>query len=87
MGNSMFGNFEAEIRLRYPSKSQNENCWLLESTGVAQSAHHREVERPWGTYDSVDRGERYQVKRIHRATWRQAEPANAPPPCRALGHC
>ena len=37
---------------------------LLESTGVAQSAHHREVERPWGTYDSVDRGERYQVKRI-----------------------
>lgn len=37
---------------------------LLESTGVTQSAHHRKVARPWGTYDSVDRGERYQVKRI-----------------------
>lgn len=27
MGNSMSGSFETEIRLRYPSKSQNENCW------------------------------------------------------------
>jgi mannose-1-phosphate guanylyltransferase len=25
---------------------------------------HREVYRPWGVYDSVDHGERYQVKRI-----------------------
>jgi mannose-1-phosphate guanylyltransferase len=25
---------------------------------------HREVYRPWGKYDSVDKGERYQVKRI-----------------------
>lgn len=25
---------------------------------------HREVHRPWGSYDSVDCGERYQVKRI-----------------------
>lgn len=25
---------------------------------------HREVSRPWGRYDSIDRGERYQVKRI-----------------------
>ena len=25
---------------------------------------HREVYRPWGKYDSIDRGERYQVKRI-----------------------
>ena len=25
---------------------------------------HREVYRPWGKYDSVDRGKRYQVKRI-----------------------
>ncbi|MCJ8314192.1 MAG: mannose-1-phosphate guanylyltransferase/mannose-6-phosphate isomerase [Saccharospirillaceae bacterium] len=25
---------------------------------------HREVYRPWGSYDSIDRGERYQVKRI-----------------------
>lgn len=26
MGNSMSGSFKTEIRLRYPSKSQNENC-------------------------------------------------------------
>lgn len=25
---------------------------------------HREVQRPWGCYDSIDNGERYQVKRI-----------------------
>ena len=25
---------------------------------------HREVYRPWGKYDSIDKGERYQVKRI-----------------------
>lgn len=25
---------------------------------------HREVARPWGTYDSIDQGERFQVKRI-----------------------
>ena len=27
-------------------------------------ANHREVYRPWGVYDSIDNGERYQVKRI-----------------------
>lgn len=26
--------------------------------------HHREVYRPWGAYDSIDNGERFQVKRI-----------------------
>ena len=26
--------------------------------------HHREVQRPWGSYDSVGQGPRYQVKRI-----------------------
>jgi hypothetical protein len=25
---------------------------------------HREVHRPWGSYDSIDQGQRYQVKRI-----------------------
>jgi mannose-1-phosphate guanylyltransferase / mannose-6-phosphate isomerase len=29
-----------------------------------EAQHHRCVERPWGCYDSVDRGERFQVKRI-----------------------
>lgn len=26
--------------------------------------NHRQVARPWGTYDSIDQGQRYQVKRI-----------------------
>ena len=29
-----------------------------------ESVVHREVHRPWGKYDSIDSGERYQVKRI-----------------------
>ncbi len=37
---------------------------LLESKGVAQAVVHREVARPWGSYDSVDQGDRFQVKRI-----------------------
>ena len=36
----------------------------LESVKTPQAAQHRKVARPWGTYDSVDAGERYQVKRI-----------------------
>ena len=30
----------------------------------SQAALHREVHRPWGSYDSVDTGARFQVKRI-----------------------
>ncbi|MFZ1606843.1 MAG: mannose-1-phosphate guanylyltransferase/mannose-6-phosphate isomerase [Rhodoferax sp.] len=37
---------------------------LLEAQGVPQAQHHRRVARPWGVYDSVDAGERFQVKRI-----------------------
>ncbi len=29
-----------------------------------EAANHRKVHRPWGHYDSVDTGERFQVKRI-----------------------
>ncbi len=36
----------------------------LEADGVPQAQHHRRVARPWGSYDSVDAGERFQVKRI-----------------------
>lgn len=37
---------------------------LLEQGQAAQAAFHRKVVRPWGWYDSVDAGERFQVKRI-----------------------
>ncbi|MGE8475962.1 MAG: cupin domain-containing protein, partial [Paraburkholderia hospita] len=30
----------------------------------AEAVNHRKVHRPWGHYDSVDMGERFQVKRI-----------------------
>jgi mannose-1-phosphate guanylyltransferase/mannose-6-phosphate isomerase len=36
----------------------------LKKSGRTESALHREVFRPWGSYDSVDSGERFQVKRL-----------------------
>lgn len=36
----------------------------LEKAGRSEATIHREVARPWGTYDSIDMGERFQVKRI-----------------------
>ncbi len=36
----------------------------LKAQNRSESSRHREVYRPWGKYDSVDTGERFQVKRI-----------------------
>lgn len=36
----------------------------LEAEGRSEHLNHREVYRPWGCYDSVDYGDRFQVKRI-----------------------
>ena len=36
----------------------------LKDRGRNEWKIHREVYRPWGKYDSIDQGERYQVKRI-----------------------
>lgn len=36
----------------------------LKRTGRNEHFHHREVYRPWGKYDCIDQGQRYQVKRI-----------------------
>ena len=36
----------------------------LKSDSRSEWESHREVYRPWGKYDSIDRGSRYQVKRI-----------------------
>ena len=36
----------------------------LKADGRTEHINHREVYRPWGKYDSVDNGARYQVKRI-----------------------
>ena len=36
----------------------------LKAEGRYEHALHREVFRPWGSYDSLDAGERFQVKRL-----------------------
>ena len=36
----------------------------LEARQTPQASLHRKVARPWGWYDSIDRGDRFQVKRI-----------------------
>jgi mannose-1-phosphate guanylyltransferase len=36
----------------------------LKAAGRSEHKIHREVYRPWGKYDSIDSGARYQVKRI-----------------------
>jgi mannose-1-phosphate guanylyltransferase/mannose-6-phosphate isomerase len=36
----------------------------IERSGRHHHMHHRQVFRPWGSYDSIDTGERFQVKRI-----------------------
>lgn len=36
----------------------------LKAAGRSEATSHRKVHRPWGWYDSVDGGERFQVKRI-----------------------
>jgi mannose-1-phosphate guanylyltransferase/mannose-6-phosphate isomerase len=36
----------------------------LEKQDRSEAHFHREVARPWGCYDSIDMGERFQVKRI-----------------------
>lgn len=36
----------------------------IKQDGRHEHMNHREVYRPWGVYDSIDSGERYQVKRI-----------------------
>ncbi|MEH6499678.1 MAG: mannose-1-phosphate guanylyltransferase/mannose-6-phosphate isomerase [Pseudoalteromonas distincta] len=36
----------------------------IKTDGRHEHANHREVYRPWGVYDSIDNGHRYQVKRI-----------------------
>ena len=36
----------------------------LKAQGRGETALHRQVFRPWGSYDSIDHGERFQVKRL-----------------------
>ena len=37
---------------------------MIKKSGRSESSLHREVFRPWGSYDSIDSGDRFQVKRL-----------------------
>jgi mannose-1-phosphate guanylyltransferase/mannose-6-phosphate isomerase len=37
---------------------------MIKKSGRSESTMHREVFRPWGSYDSIDSGDRFQVKRL-----------------------
>jgi mannose-1-phosphate guanylyltransferase/mannose-6-phosphate isomerase len=37
---------------------------MIKKSGRSEWSWHREVFRPWGSYDSIDNGERFQVKRL-----------------------
>jgi mannose-1-phosphate guanylyltransferase/mannose-6-phosphate isomerase len=37
---------------------------MIKKSGRSESSLHREVFRPWGSFDSIDNGERFQVKRL-----------------------
>jgi len=54
------------ILVAHKDKVQNvkEVVAHLKQTNRTEHLLHREVHRPWGKYDSVDSGHRYQVKRI-----------------------
>lgn len=54
------------VLVAHKDKVQDVKKIVTQLNGSAQSLtmHHRKVYRPWGAYDSVDEGERFQVKRI-----------------------
>lgn len=54
------------VLVAHKDKAQNVKDLVqeLKNRSRTEWEHHREVYRPWGKYDSIDRGERYQAKRI-----------------------
>jgi mannose-1-phosphate guanylyltransferase/mannose-6-phosphate isomerase len=52
------------VTSREESQNVKEIVNQLKKLGRSQVSHHRKVYRPWGWYDSIDAGDRFQVKRI-----------------------
>ena len=48
----------------FPYEELKEAVKKLEKNNVNQALNHRQVNRPWGVFDSIERGERFQVKKI-----------------------
>lgn len=59
-------NTKDAVLVAHKNKSQNVKAIVeqLKAESRSEATLHREVYRPWGKYDSVDSGERFQVKRI-----------------------
>ena len=57
----------------------------LKRRGRKEATEHRRVYRPWGHYEGLIQGERFQVKKIQVRPGRKAVAAEALPPRRALG--
>lgn len=59
-------NTKDAVLVAHKDKSQHVKAIVqqLKSEDRSEGKLHREVYRPWGKYDSVDSGERFQVKRI-----------------------
>ena len=57
----------------------------LKAEGRPEREYHRRVPRPWGWYEVIDSGDRFQVKRTHGQSRSGAVATDAPSPVRALG--
>ena len=57
----------------------------LKAAKRPEATDHKRVHRPWGYYESIDMGERFQVKRIVVIPGGDSVIAEAPAPRRALG--
>ncbi|MFH4508493.1 mannose-1-phosphate guanylyltransferase/mannose-6-phosphate isomerase [Vibrio alginolyticus] len=62
----MIINTKDAVLVAHKDKSQDVRAIVnqLKFEQRSEAAFHREVYRPWGKYDSIDNGERFQVKRI-----------------------
>ncbi|KPW01794.1 mannose-1-phosphate guanylyltransferase/mannose-6-phosphate isomerase [Pseudoalteromonas sp. P1-11] len=64
--NLVIVNTKDAVLVAHKDKSQHVKAIVqqLKDEQRSEATLHREVYRPWGKYDSVDNGERFQVKRI-----------------------
>ena len=70
---------------RDAAQNVDEVVGWLEARHRKESRSHRRVYRPWGSFEQLDAGEGYQVKRLSGEAGRGAVAAKAPPPLRTLG--
>ena len=57
----------------------------LKAEGRGEAESHPKVYRPWGSFETIDQGEHFQVKRITVKPGEKTFSSEAPSPCRTLG--